>query len=342
MQHGRDSAAGARIPGGSAEAQCAGGGAIACLVLLRQLEYLCALARERHFGRAALSCHVSQPALSEAIRRLEAELGVQIVLRGRSFEGFTPEGERAVEWAQRIVADQEALRGDLSSMRTGLSGVLRIGAIPTALAAISLLTAPFCERYPLVRVSVESLSSRQIVNRLAEFDLDVGLTYVDGEPLGAVRTMPLYRERYLLLTPADGPFAEHTSVAWAELVSTPMCLLSADMQNRRILDRNWADAGVEVVPSVEADTFSVLYAHVATHRWSTVIAHAWLHVFGVPEGMRVVPMEPSRRTHQIGLVLTEREPEPMLAHALLEVARDVDLGGKIDALLDRYLARGKA
>lgn len=317
-------------------------GAIACLVLLRQLEYLCALARERHFGRAALSCHVSQPALSEGIRRLEAELGVRIVLRGRSFEGFTPEGERAVKWAQRIVADQEALRGDLSSMRAGLSGVLRIGTIPTALDAVSLLTAPFCDRHPLVRVRLESLSSREIVNRLAEFDLDVGLSYVDGEPLGDVRTVPLYRERYLLLTAADGPFAEHTSVRWAELVSTPMCLLSADMQNRRILQRNWVEAGVEVVPSVEADTVSVLYAHVATHRWSTVIAHAWLHLFGVPDGMRVIPMEPPRRMFRIGLVLTQREPEPMLAHALVEVARDVDLAGELDSLLARFLGRKEA
>jgi DNA-binding transcriptional LysR family regulator len=306
-------------------------------VLLRQLEYLSALARERHFGRAAKSCHVSQPALSEGIRRLEAELGVQIVLRGRSFEGFTPEGERAVVWAQRIVADQDALRGDISSMRAGLSGTLRIGAIPTALAAVSLLTAPFCTRHPLVRLSVESLSSREIVNKLAEFDLDVGLSYVDGEPLGAVRTVPLYRERYLLLTPADGPFAEHGSVGWAELVRTPLCLLSPVMQNRRILDRNCAAAGVEVLPSVEADTVSALYAHVATHRWSTVVAHAWLHLFGVPDGMRVIPMEVPQRTHRIGLVLTEREPQPMLARALVDVAGQVDVSGELDALLARHL-----
>ncbi|MFC4950655.1 LysR family transcriptional regulator [Pseudonocardia sp. GCM10023141] len=306
-------------------------------MLLRQLEYLCALAREQHFGRAAKLSHVSQPALSEGIRRLESELGVQIVRRGRSFEGFTPEGERAVAWAQRIVADSDALRGDLSSMRAGMSGVLRIGAIPTALAAVSLLTAPFCDRHPLVRVSLESLSSREIVHRLAEFDLDIGITYIDGEPLGAVRTVTLYRERYLLLTSVDGPFADHTSVGWAELASTPMCLLAPVMQNRRIIDRYCAEAGVTVVPSVEADTVSVLYGHVATRRWSTVIAHAWLHLFGVPAGMRVIPMDPPRRPHRIGLVLTEREPEPMLAHALLDVARHVNVRKELDALLAAHL-----
>ena len=73
-------------------------------VLLRELEYLAALARERHFGRAAAACHVSQPSLSAAVRRLEHDLGVSIVQRGRRFAGLTPEGERVLLWAHRILA----------------------------------------------------------------------------------------------------------------------------------------------------------------------------------------------------------------------------------------------
>jgi len=306
-------------------------------MLLRQLEYLSALAREGHFGRAALACHVSQPALSAGIRRLETELGVQIVQRGHRFEGLTPEGKKVLMWAHRILAEQDALRHDLSSMRGGLSGVLRFGAIPTALTVTSLLTTPLCEKHPLVRVSLESLSSREIVQRLGEFDIDIGMTYVDGEPLGSVRVMPLYRERYLLLTPADGEFAERDSVGWAEAATTPLCLLSAVMQNRRILDRNFAEAGVTVTPSIESDTVSALYAHVATRRWSSVIAHAWLYLFGVPEGMRVIPLERPRRSHQIGLVLADRDPQPMLASALLDIAHRADLQTDLDLLLRRHI-----
>jgi len=307
-------------------------------MLLRQLEYLSALAREGHFGRAAESCHVSQPALSAAIRKLEAELDVQIVQRGQRFEGFTPEGKQVLLWAHRILAEQDAMRHELASMRGGLSGVLRVGAIPTALTVASLLTTPLSEAHPQVRVSIESLSSREIVHRLAEFDLDVGMTYIDGEPLGTVRVVPLYRERYLLLTPADGRFAQHETVGWDELAETPLCMLSSEMQNRRILDRNFAEAGVTVTPSVEADTVSAIYAHVGTKRWSSVIAHAWLHVFGVPEGLRVVPLKRPRRAHQVGLVLADRDPEPMLARALLDTTHQVDLQAHLDSLLKRHLA----
>ncbi|MFI6907240.1 LysR family transcriptional regulator [Nonomuraea sp. NPDC050394] len=97
-------------------------------MLLRQLEYLVALARERHFARAAAACHVSQPSLSAAIRKLERELDVPLVRRGRRLAGLTPEGERVPLWAHRILADTEALRQDLSEMREGLSGTLRIRA----------------------------------------------------------------------------------------------------------------------------------------------------------------------------------------------------------------------
>lgn len=303
-------------------------------MLLRQLEYLEALARERHFARAADACHVSQPALSSGIRRLEADLGVQIVLRGRRFCGFTPEGERVVRWAHQLLADQAALRHDLSSMREGLTGVLRVGAIPTALTAAPLLTAPFTERHPLVRLSLRSLSSREIAHRLAEFELDVGMTYLDGEPLGDVRTVPLYQERYLLLSCDGGRFADRHTVGWAELADEPLCLLTPEMQNRRIIDRCFADAGVDVAPTVEADTVSVLYGHVRTRRWSTVIAHAWLQVFGVPDGLRVVPMAPAARAPQVGLVLADRDPEPMLVRALLDVAATVDLAAELAALLE--------
>jgi hypothetical protein len=99
-------------------------------MLFRQLEYFVALARERHFARAASACHVSQPALSESIRKLEHELKVPLVRRGQKFEGLTPEGERLVHWARRILADCDALKQEVSVLQTGLVGELRLGVVP--------------------------------------------------------------------------------------------------------------------------------------------------------------------------------------------------------------------
>ncbi|MFG1704558.1 LysR substrate-binding domain-containing protein [Nonomuraea sp. M3C6] len=302
-------------------------------VLLRELEYLVALAREQHFARAAAACHVSQPSLSAGIRRLERDLGVPLVRRGGRFAGLTLEGERVLPWAHRILADCEAMRQDLTRMREGLTGTLRVGAIPTALVAASLLTTPFCERHPHVRVSLTSLSSQEIRRQLAEFEIDAALTYLDDPGDGR----PLYEERYLLLTPDDGELADRDVARWAEVAALPLCLLSPQMRNRRILDGLFAQSGAVAVPAIETDTVSALFAHVATHRWSSVIAHAWLPMFGVPAGMRVIRMERPYQAPRVGLVLPGRTPEPVLARALMEVARDLDLRHALDRVLSDHL-----
>lgn len=305
-------------------------------MLLRQFEYLTALAREGHFGRAAEACHVSQPALSAGIRKLEAELGVQVVQRGQRFEGFTPEGTQVLHWAQRMLAERAGLEQELASMRSGLSGVLRIGAIPTALTLSSLLTAPLRQLHPQVQFSLESMTSREIVNQINEFAIDVGMTYIDGEPLGRVRTVPLYRERYLFLTPADGELGDRGAISWSEAAAAPLCLLMPTMQNRRIIDGNFAEAGVEPRAVVETDTVSAIYTHVIAMGLSTVIPHAWLHGFGIPEGTRLFPLPRPARSFHVGLVLAGRDLESMLARALVETARTVDMSRQLDEALARH------
>ena len=100
---------------------------------IRQLQYLAALVREKHFTRAAEACNVTQPTLSSRIRQLEDELGVPIVERGQRYLGLTREGETVLKWAHSILDNCSALFQELAQMRTGLGGRLTLGVIPTAL-----------------------------------------------------------------------------------------------------------------------------------------------------------------------------------------------------------------
>ena len=101
-------------------------------MLFHQLEYFVAVAQERHFARAAEKCYVSQPALSSAIAKLERELNVTLINRGHSFEGLTREGERLVVWAKRILAEHAAFKAEVDAVRSGITGTLRLGTVPTA------------------------------------------------------------------------------------------------------------------------------------------------------------------------------------------------------------------
>lgn len=292
---------------------------------LQNLSYLVALAREAHFARAAAACGVSQPTLSAGIRRLEEELGLPVVRRGRRYEGLTPEGARVHEWALRILADVDGLTGELTALRGGLHGSVRIGAIPTSLPSVPFLTGPLADAHPDASVSIRSLTSRQIEQGLHAFELDLGVTYLDNEPLAGVRSLPLYAERYLLLTPTDGPFAGRHAVRWAAAADAPLCLLTEDMQNRRIVNAIFEQAGGEPRPRLETNSISTLYAHLRTGRWSSVVAHAWLDLFPVPAGMTALPLVAPATTRTIGLVWLDREPEPPPVRALVEVARGVDV-----------------
>ena len=230
-------------------------------MVLRQFEYLVALAREKHFGRAADACHVTQPTLSAAIRQLEEDLGAPIVERGHRFLGLTRQGELVLQHAHRILAEAEVMRRDIEALDKGLSGRLRLGAIPTALPIVSQLTAPFIARYPHVTVTVLSLNSTGIQRGIEEFELDVGLTYLDNEPLERVKAKPIYQEEYVFLTPASGPFAKRRTISWKEAAAEPLCLLTPDMQNRRIIDGIFRSVGETPAPAVETNSIFNLFSH---------------------------------------------------------------------------------
>lgn len=299
----------------------------------RQLEFLQALAREHRFSRAADACYVSQPALSEAIRKLEEELDVPIVRRGRSYEGLTPEGERILVWAQRILADRDALTHELGALRTGLSGRLRVGTVPTASSAAALLTDPFCGEHPLVTVDVQAnLRSDEILRKLQNFELDAGITYLNDESTQDLPSVPLYRERYALLTDAAEGAARRTTATWAEASQLPLCLLSSAMQGRRVLDAVFTELDLHPTARVETDSVAALLAHVRTGTWASIVPYAWLHLLGSWHGMRVVPLVEPAHSAPIGLVAAGRSPGSVMARALLETARRVDAATPMEGL----------
>ncbi|HEY1888359.1 MAG TPA: LysR substrate-binding domain-containing protein [Roseiarcus sp.] len=298
-------------------------------MVLRQLEYLAALAREKHFGRAADACHVSQPTLSAAIRLLEEDLGAPIVERGHRYVGLTPQGQVALEHAHRILAEVENLRRGLEEIDKGLTGRLRIGVIPTALPIVSQLTGPFYVRFPGVTVAVISMNSHEIDRGIEEFELDVGLTYLDAEPIAHVKTKPVCVEEYLFLTQASGPFADRTHVPWREAANTPLCLLTPDMQNRRIIDGVFRSVGAKPVPAVETNSIFNLVSHVSAGQWSAIVPRQLLRFFGLPEGTRAIELIEPVAQRTIGLVMSDREPPSPLARNLFAM----QLPGDIAALI---------
>jgi len=291
--------------------------------LFEKLEFLLALAKEQHFGRAADSCGVTQPTLSAGLKQLEESLGVLLVRRGSRFQGFTAEGQHVLEWARRIVGDTRAMRQEVNALRHGLSGRLRIAAIPTALTAVALLTTPFRAKHPNVQFSVLSRTSTQILALLENIEIDAGLTYLDNEPLGRVNTVPLYKESYCLVTAADAPFGQRSQVAWKELSQLSLCLLTPDLQTRRIIDRLLKRGKAEPRPTLESDSTLILLAHVRTGQWASIMPAKIAETVQPGDTIRAIPIVEPGAIHAIGLVVPAREPMTPLTAALVAEARRI-------------------
>jgi len=288
--------------------------------MIDKLEFLIALAREKNFGRAAEQCGVTQPTFSAGIKQLEDTLGVMLVQRTSRFLGFTAEGERVLDWARTIVADTRAMRQEVRTLKQGLSGHLKIAAIPTALAMVSALTTPYRAKHPNVKFTILSRTSTDVLSMLENLEVDAGLTYIDNEPLGRMRAVPLYLEQYRLLTSADSPLGERDQVTWAEVGRIPLCLLTPDMQNRRIIDSLLHAAGSRPEPTLESNSMIVLFSHVRTGRWASVMPEKLADTLGLTERLRSIPIIEPEAVHQIGLVVPPREPMTPLVSALVAEA----------------------
>ncbi|OYU19485.1 MAG: LysR family transcriptional regulator [Rhodobacteraceae bacterium PARR1] len=290
--------------------------------MIDKLEMFIALANERHFGRAAEVCGVTQPTLSSAIRQLEEQLGVQLVFRGSRFQGLTPEGQRVLDWGRRIAGDMRAMKDEMRSVRAGLSGNLRVGVIPTAMPMVAGLTGPFTQKHPNVRVTLLSRTSAEILAGIENLDLDAGITYLDNEPLGRVAQVPLYHEFYRLLCAKGSALADRESVDWAEVAEQPLCLLTGDMQNRRIVNQHLAEAGARAAPQIESNSTIALTAHVLTGRWASIVPRELALMFAGGGQLRAVPIVAPEVEHLVGLIAARRDPlTPVLAALIAEAER---------------------
>jgi DNA-binding transcriptional LysR family regulator len=306
------------------------------LMLFRQLEYFVALARERHFARAAAACYVSQPALSEAIRKLEHELNVPLVNRDHTFQSLTPEGERLVVWARRILADHDALQQEVSAMRSGLSGQLRLGVAATASTTAALVVTPFCSAHPLVNVELQTrLSTEDILSELRRFELDAGIVHLDGADTTDLGTVPLYTEHFVVVANRrllPGDWSDH--ITWPELSQLPLCMLNSSRRSRQHIDRVLEESGLVLRPRIESDSVASIYALVDSGSWAGVVPREWIHAFSFSPDIRVVTIGEPPITSAVSLVTAASEPGSLLARALVDTARELEL----DELFERAAA----
>jgi len=297
--------------------------------VIDKLELFLALARERHFGRTAEACNISQPTLSSAIRQLEEQLGVRLVRRGSRFQGLTSEGERTLEWARRIVGNYRTMHAEMRFARKGLSGNATIAVIPTALTMVHKLTGGFAATHPDITFTILSRTSGEIREMIANMEADLGITYLENEPLGAVVTVPLYHERYRFVT-TDCEVAEMPAeISWSEAATHPLCLLTPDMQNRRILEGYLSRHLSAAPPLIETDSIVAMISHIVNGNCCGILPEHLAQLFtgtqGIAGRLCSIQLTDPDGVQLIGAIATKSEPHTPMVAALLRQSRQISL-----------------
>lgn len=309
--------------------------------LLTAMRYLVALHDQRHFDRAAKACHITQPALSNALRALERELGTAIVRRGRTYSGLTAEGEQVLATARRMLREHESLQQSLASRQGQPVGGLRLGVVPSAVPVATRFCALLQARHPGVSPVLLSLPSGEIEAGLRALSLDLGLGFLERVNArgSGFQVVPQYQERLYLVTRAPRSARAKSSpasrigepMAWADTDGLDLCLLTPDMHNRSIVDAAFARAGVAVKPVMETNSVLSLSLAVRAGSLASVMPGALVSSLREQPGLLFRPLVRPEVQTAVGFLVRREVALTRVQEAALALARDADWRAELAA-----------
>ena len=278
---------------------------------IKNLEILLVLDDEKHFKRASEKLNISQPALSMKLKSLENEIGVTLVKRGKNFMGLTSEGKVLKNRFSNIVKEYSEIKQLSSELKNSLSGTLRIGVIPTAQLEIANIINFFVQKHKNVNTKVISMPSSKIDEQLHDYKIDIGITYLENEPIKGVTKIPFYDERYFLIS-SNQKFKAKKTVRWSDCQNLDLCLLSNDNQFRRIINTVFKDEGISPRVLLESNSVTQIFSQINMSNFSTIMPFFFTQAFNYRQSAYFSELVNPTISHKIGLVfIKDTNPAPL-------------------------------
>jgi LysR family hydrogen peroxide-inducible transcriptional activator len=289
-------------------------------VTLTELRYIVAVARERHFGRAAETCFVSQPTLSVAVKKLEEELGLQLFERGPGEVRVTPSGQRIVEQAQRVLEEAARVKEIAAAGRDPLAGPLRLGAIYTIGPYLLPKLIPHLRRSaPAMQLHIQENFTHVLADMLKSGGVDVILVALPFEEPG-IETRAVYDEPFLIAVPRGHPWESRKRVSSEELTRESLLLLGEGHCFRdQVLDICHTVRARErsaIARTVEGGSLETIRQMVASGVGVTVLPATSVSNSQSTDLIRVLPFARPTPTRRVALAWRRSFPRPEAIEAL--------------------------
>jgi DNA-binding transcriptional LysR family regulator len=291
---------------------------------VRQLRYFLAVVDHGSVNRAAAALHVAQPSLSQAVRALERDLGLDLFRRVGRRLVLTDAGTALIGPARQVVRGLETARAAVTGVADLRTGRVEIAAMPSqSVEPLARMIKAVTEKHPGLSISVRSaFTAEDVVEEVRSGRTELGLVGA-SEPLADARVVvrPIGRQRFVLVCPADGPFAPDTVVRHEDLAGQRLIVGQHGTGMRRVVDEIRA-GGVELTAVVETEHREAVLPLVLGGVGVAVLAESWAPL-ARQAGALVLPLEPARYLH-LALITSLAELTPA-ASAFLDVAHSFSL-----------------
>ncbi|WNL41254.1 LysR family transcriptional regulator [Halomonas sp. PAMB 3264] len=294
---------------------------------IKQLQVFVAVAQSRSFSEASERVHLSQPAISIALKKLEESVGGALFARTSRQLGLTPEGEAFLPVAQRLLSDWHEAFEDLGEQFSKQRGKVAVAALPTLAAGIfpSVLKR-FHETYPRINLSLHDVLAEQINQMVREGRADFGLS-VEPQNADDLSFEPIWVDRYVAVFPEGHTLGQQTHIEWAQLGDYPFIGINRLSSSRQDIDRIVASVGVKLDILCDASQIATVGRMVAAGLGISVLpalSFRQIAVAGIGHRPLVAPNTP----RELGIVLSRRHPLSSAARALFELIHAVDDGSR--------------
>jgi LysR family cyn operon transcriptional activator len=289
---------------------------------LRHIRYFLAVAETLHFGRAAERAAVSQPALSQQIKQLEAEIGTPLFDRlGRSVQ-LTRAGTVFLKHARRAVRELDSAQAAIAAEEGLQCGTLPVGVLQTINAyLIPDIVSRFARAHPRVSLRVEELSGRQVEEGVASGRLDAGIGFVPPL-LETLDSDPLFEEDLVLIIPHGHGLAKRSRIALADLAGEPLILLSQMYCVRELIDESFQKAGVSLSVAIEMNSIEGILATIRAGTRATILPRLSLGLKPTDQ-LRAIDLKNPTPRRRVGLLWRAGRYRSPAARAFAEQTRAV-------------------
>lgn len=290
-------------------------------VTIRQLQAFITVAQTRSFAEACTLLHLSQPALSIAIRNLEDAIGGRLLERTTRSVALTPEGARFYPVVKRLLTDWDKSLEDVRNLFALRQGKLDIAAMPTfAGSLLPAILAQYRRQFPDINITVHDVIAESVVDMVREGRVELGVTFDPGEAQD-LNFKPLFRDRFVAVLPGDHPLLAKRQLRWHDLHSFPYITLQRPSSIRLLIDRILQEHGTALTPAFEAHQLASIGRMVAAGLGVSVVpalSGAQMREMGV----ECRPLSTPVITRNVGVITRKRHPLSVATQAMLDVIDD--------------------